>query len=358
MESDEKTLNKKSEDLNSIEVKNFSDSELKILIFRMIDKNYSSNDIIKIFSKIENHKIKKETLIFCILSNKFSIFNILVKLTNIVINEDIDLISVFSINNNFSFFYKSNIKPSMLIAKSEMTNSNALKTAIANKTYKSISAIINALKIDYRKDLIGSFLESVKTYNMSEILHIIKIYEENNISLQEIIDKKYEEILKVSLLYKNHPAFMFFISKSGFFDFEKIDVDIIKHIFEDFKLIKILLNKGFSANYQTPYGDSPVIFLLRQKNIQVEDKIKILEILIDKNFNVNIRNSNNDNILHFCHIFNEDVKIIDFLKAKNIIDNRNNDGYCAEDLKNDFKIKEDYIMKYFSLYEEKIDDIF
>lgn len=250
------------------------------------------------------------------------------------------------------------------LKKLNQIDKNGFKPIYFASLNKNMGLIELLIKIDSElsgEEIEGIIIEASKTYNVSEFDSLLKLFllKGRSFSMSELFklrDRNDEDLLTISLKYENFELAYSFLKKGILFQNNEIIKNNFHLFISNIKSINLLLNNGFNVNSKNKEHDHAIYFLIGNKNIDTNSKKKILDLMIKKQFNVNLHDENENNLLHYCIMFNENKDIIDYLKRKEIIDNQNIDNLNSVDLENKEEAMTKYIRAFNLKYEHDVNE--
>lgn len=348
-----------------------------------LDEKESNIDYFEIIKNIDNNINENKTIEFFInnFSNKKDINKII---TYAIINKKIDFIEkcynkgliqlekIDQSGRNILHYLCSNdeflgliieitSKKFECLVMEDKNGLNPILIAFKNKSIRTIEYITKTFQnrfkeeIEIKNELILEDL--LKKYNLKEFELLNNLIKENTkLDLEDKLihkNNRSSKYIKIALESKNY-EFIHFLLKKRIGFYEKYEVcNLISIAIFDYKILNMILNHGYSSNNKNSYGDHPVIFLLKSNNIDIQNKKRIFDLLLKKQFNINIQDQEKNNLLHYCVLFKESLFIKEFLIKNKIIDNHNKDNINSVDLSNNA----DYILKCIKEYNLKYDNI-
>ncbi len=187
----------------------------------------------------------------------------------------------------------------------------------------NISEKVNNIKIsieqmEKQKEQLANYIDRIDyriralatNYNAKELKEIFNY-------LEQLINSG--QILAISEFLENKPIDLninapIFINEEIKNCFQKINFH------KSLRVLEILINYGFNINIQNKYGESPLFEAVKSKNIP------IIELLLDSGANVNIKNKYNNTPLFYA-VWDENIAVMELLLDSGAdIDICNNDG--------------------------------
>lgn len=332
-------------------LKDYSFEELKkvILIDLKINENFELSK--KIISYLNDCGSSLDSIIFDILIKKhYSFFEYV--LLNFKINiattdpnqrNILHYLSLGLSEENQNILDLINYKA--LLFKNDLGGKNCIYYAFMNNNkflIKKLYPILPSLNKEEKLNILNIMAKKNTTIELSEIIEIINYLD---ITIEDIIKFRINNnSILTNCLNFNNFNFCYYLLKNGFFYYESYElVDLIIDNINNEKKIKILLNNGADVNKKNKYGDHPVFFLIKNKNLTVDYKLKIIEIFMSHNFNINTTDEIGNNLLHYGVMYKNEIEIINKIKSYGIIDNLNKDGKNSIDLEYDDEYRYKYL---------------
>lgn len=359
-ENIESIYKKLEKDEGNLNIKDYSDL-IKLITFDL----RKSNDFElskKIISKHEELlDISKSLLLFHIISlNKYEALNYFFKNINFNHNKiDVkgrNILHYFSVSNFEKFESFIPVKDFIILSnKRDSYGKSPLHYAISNKNYLMVYKILDVFSPNDKKELNDLIVLAAKFFNFSEFSKILTKMKEFDLNINDIVlykDNYNKSALSECLKFRNFEV-AYFLLKNGAIFYSKMDISqlLIDNI-TNFKVLKMLLSNGINSNQRNKNLDHPLIFLIINKFVSSELKIKIISLFIEYGFNINIRDGLNNNLLHYCYLYKENLEVINYIYSLGIIDNINENNINSKDINNDKnnELKNKYISRINEIY--------